>query len=83
MADVRLADGRVRLTGMGGLAATFDVAAKGGSVVLKPEVPVVDFEMYLPVDPAVPGRTRVERVLVEDGRLILTGSTEGLGITGD
>jgi hypothetical protein len=83
MADVRLADGRVRLTVAGGLAANFDVAARGGGVVLRPEVPVVDFEVYLPIDPIMPGRTTVERVLVEDGRLILTGSTEGLGITGD
>lgn len=83
MGDVRLADGRVRLTVAGGLAADFDVAAKGGGVVLRPGVPVVDFEVYLPIDPILPGRTRVERVLVEDGRLILTGSTEGLGITRD
>ncbi len=83
MVDVQLADGRVQVTVAGGLAANFDVAAKGGGVVLRPEVPVFDFEVYLPIDPILPGRTRVERVLVEDGRLILTGSTEGLGITGD
>jgi hypothetical protein len=81
IADVRLADGRVRLTGAGGLAATFDVVATGGGIVLRPEVSVVDFEVYLPFDPIMPDKTRVERVLVEDGRLILTGSTEGLGIT--
>jgi hypothetical protein len=80
--DVRLANGRARLTGVGGLTTDFDVAASGGSVVLSPELPVVDFEIYLPIDPLVPGRTRVERVLVEEGRLILTGSTEDLGITG-
>ncbi len=82
VADVRLANGRARLTGVGGLAADFDVAASGGGVVLSPEVPLVDIEIYLPVDPIVPGKTRVERIVVEEGRLILTGSTEGLGITG-
>jgi hypothetical protein len=81
-ADVRLADGRVRLKVAGGPGANFDVAARGGGIVLRPEVPVVDFEVYLPIDPIMPGKTRVERVLVEEGRLILTGSTEGLGITG-
>jgi hypothetical protein len=83
MAEVRLVDGRVQLTGPGGLAVNFDVAAAGGGVVLRPEVPVFDFEVYLPIDPIVPGRTTVERVLVEDGRLVLTGSTEGLNVTGD
>ncbi len=83
MAEIRLEDGRVRLTGPGGLAASFDVAARGGDVVLRPDVPGVDFEVYLPIDPIMPGRTTVERVLVEDGRLILTGSTQGLEITGD
>ncbi len=83
MAEVRLVDGRVELTGPGGLAVNFDVAAAGGGVELRPEVPVFDFEVYLPIDPIVPGRTTVERVLVEDGRLILTGSTEDLNITGD
>ena len=82
MGDVRLADGRVRLKVPGGLGANFDVAARGGGVVLRPEVPVVDFEVYLPIDPIMPGKTRVESVLIEKGRLILTGSTEGLGITG-
>jgi len=82
MADVRLADGRVRLTVAGGLTANFDVAAKGRGVVLRPEVPVVDFEVYLPIDPIVPGKARVESVLVENRRLILTGSTEVLGIAG-
>jgi hypothetical protein len=80
--DVRLADGRARLKVPGGPGANFDVAARGGDVVLRPEVPVVDFEVYLPIDPIMPGKTRVERVLVKEGRLILTGSTEGLGITG-
>ncbi len=80
--DVRLANGHVRLTGLGGLAADFDVAASGGGVVLSPEVPVVDFEIYVPIDQIVPGKTRVERVVVEEGRLILTGSTQGLGISG-
>jgi hypothetical protein len=31
----------------------------------------------------LPRGNKVERVLVEDGRLILTGSAEGLGITDD
>ena len=83
MAEVRLVDGRVRLTGPAGLAAIFDVAATGGGVVLRPEVPLGDFEVYLPIDAIMPGKTRVEKVLVEDGRLILTGSTEDLNITGD
>ncbi len=83
MADVRLIDGLVRLTGPGGLTANFDVAATGGDVVLRPEVPAVDFEVYLPIDPIMPGMSRVESVLVEDGRLIVTGSTEGLNITSD
>ena len=83
VADVRLADGRVRITGAGGLAANFDVAASGGSVVLRPEMPVFDLQVYLPIDPILPGRTRVERVLIEDRRLIITGSTQGLDITGD
>ena len=83
VAGVRLVEGRVRLTGPAGLAANFDVAAMGGGIVLRPEVPLGDFEVYLPIDAIMPGKTRVEKVLVEDGRLILTGSTEGLNITGD
>ncbi len=83
MGDVRLADGRVRLTVAGGFAANVDVAAREGGVLLRPEVPVFDFEVYLPIDPIMPGRTTVERVMVEDGRLVLTGSTEGRDITGE
>jgi hypothetical protein len=83
MGDVRLADGRVWLTVADGLAANVDVAAREGGVLLRPEVPVFDFEVYLPIEPIVPGRTTVERVLVEDGRLVLTGSAESRDITGD
>jgi LmeA-like phospholipid-binding len=83
LAEVRLTDGHLRLTGIGGLAADLVVAARGGGVVLRPDVPVVDIELYLPIDSIVHGRTRTERVLVEDGRLVLTGSVEGLDITGD
>ncbi len=50
--------------------------------MLRPEVPAVDFELHFPLDPVVPGKTRVESVLVENKRLTLVGSTEGLGISG-
>jgi len=83
MADVRLADGRVWLTVADGLAANVDVAAREGGVLLRPVLPVFDFEVYLPIDPIMPGRTTVERVLVEDGRLIVSGSTESRDITSD
>ncbi len=82
MVEVRLVDGRVRLTLAGMLAANVDVAPREEGVLLRPEVPMFDFEVYLPIDPIMPGTTTVERVLVEDGHLIITGSTEDLSITG-